>query len=246
MSLNGIDEETAARIGEGAARERELYGRRKGKKLRVHQAQLMASLLPSLAISKCNGLLDPAALFGRSIARLEIEIGFGGGERLAHAAQQTPEVGFIGCEPFENGVAKLLTRVEASGLTNIRLHMGDGAEILDALPEACVDCIHLLFPDPWPKRRQRKRRFVRSENLSRIARALKCGGEFRFATDIDDYAAWTLARVLQRPEFEWRADQADDWRKPWLGWPGTRYEAKARAAGRQPVYLTVARSARAP
>jgi tRNA (guanine-N7-)-methyltransferase len=124
--------------------------------------------------------------------------------------------------------------------------MGDGAEALAALPAARIERVHLLYPDPWPKRRQRKRRFVNEANLEAIARVLRDEGEFRFATDIDDYAAWTLARIARRPEFEWRANIADDWRRPWPDWTRTRYETKALAQGRPPVYLTFSRSARVP
>jgi tRNA (guanine-N7-)-methyltransferase len=234
------------RAGE-AARRRALYGRRKGKKLRAHQTSLMSGALPRWTIDLSGGRIDPDRLFARGpSAQLEVEIGFGGGERLARAAALAPDIGFIGCEPFENGVAKLLVRIEELGLSNILLHVGDGAEVLAALPSARVDRVHLLYPDPWPKRRQRKRRFVDETNLAQIARVLRDDGEFRFATDIDDYAAWTLARATRCPSLQWRAEQADDWRTPWPDWPGTRYEAKARVENRAPVYLTFSRTPRSP
>ena len=168
-------------------------------------------------------------------------MGFGGGEHLAHEAGRFPEVGFIGCEPFLNGVAKLVERVEALGLDNVRLHAGDAGELLDAMPAACLDGADVFYPDPWPKRRQRKRRFLSEANLGRLARALKPGARLRFATDIDDYAGWVLARVLRSADLAWEARDADDWRRPWDGWPSTRYEAKAIREGRPPAYLTFRR-----
>lgn len=214
---------------------RRLYGRSKGKALRSHQTELIADLLPQLA-------LDLAApLAPREGHELRVEIGFGGGEHLIEAAAAEPDVDFIGCEPFINGMARLLSRIEARSLRNIRLHRGDAAEVLDRLPDACLSRVYLFYPDPWPKRRHRKRRFVSTENLDRLARVLKPGAELRFATDIDDYAGWTLARLRARPDFLWRAGVAQDWLSPWDGWTRTKYEAKAIAAGRRPAYLTFIR-----
>lgn len=216
---------------------RRLYGRSKGKALRQHQTELMATLLPRLALD----LSRPLPLRAGREARLEI--GFGGGEHLIEAAAREPEVDFLGCEPFVNGMAKLLSQIEARGLANIRLYQGDAAEALDRLPEESLSKVYLFYPDPWPKRRHRKRRFVSQENLARLARVLRPGGELRFATDIDDYAAWTLARLRACDAFSWRAQTAEDWRRPWEGWTQTKYEAKAMAAGRRPVYLTFIRKA---
>ena len=214
---------------------RRLYGRSKGKALRSHQTELIADLLPQLA-------LDLAApLAPRDGRELRVEIGFGGGEHLIEAAAAEPEVDFIGCEPFINGMARLLSRIEARGLRNIRLHRGDAADVLDRLPDASLSRVYLFYPDPWPKRRHRKRRFVSTENLDRLARVLKPGAELRFATDIDDYAGWTLARLRARPDFVWRVSGAQDWLSPWDGWTQTKYEAKAIAAGRRPAYLTFIR-----
>jgi tRNA (guanine-N7-)-methyltransferase len=214
---------------------RRLYGRSKGKALRQHQAALVAELLPRLA-------LDPSApLSPRPGRETRLEIGFGGGEHLVAAASQEPDVDYLGCEPFVNGMAKLLSRIDAQALANIRLYQGDAAEVLDSLPDASLSRVYLFYPDPWPKRRHRKRRFVGPENLARLARVLRPGGELRFATDIDDYAAWTLARLRACDAFRWRAQSADDWRGPWEGWTSTKYEAKAVAAGRRPVYLTFVR-----
>ena len=170
-----------------------------------------------------------------------LEIGFGGGEHLLARAIERPDVGFIGCEPFVNGVAKLLAGVDAGGLENVRVRADDATALIEAAPPAYFSRIYLLYPDPWPKRRQQKRRFVSEDNLARLARVLKPGGELRFATDIDDYAGWTLARFLASPLFAWDARQADDWRLPWDGWAPTRYEAKARREGRGSAYLTFRR-----
>ncbi|MBM3550992.1 MAG: tRNA (guanosine(46)-N7)-methyltransferase TrmB [Alphaproteobacteria bacterium] len=214
-----------------------LYGRSKGKALRKRQAALIEALLPRLSLD----LSQPSPSFARET---HLEIGFGGGEHLIAAAAENPQVDFIGCEPFINGVAKLLARIEERGLANVRLHQGDAADVLDWLPDDSLGRVYLFYPDPWPKRRHRKRRFVARDNLDRLARVMHTGAELRFATDIDDYAAWTLARLRAHPAFAWRAQRADDWRTPWPGWTRTKYEAKAMADGRHPVYLTFVRAPR--
>lgn len=217
---------------------RALYGRSKGKKLRSHHADLMRDLAPRLEA-------DLAALReGRLFApgrELWLEIGFGGAEHLLARAAERPDVGFIGCEPFVNGVAKLMAGIEARGLDNIRVRADDATALIEAAPDGCFSRIYLLYPDPWPKRRQQKRRFVSEKNVEALARVLRPGGELRFATDIDDYAGWTLRRLLASPDFVWTAKTADDWRQPWEGWAPTRYEAKARAEGRGSAYLTFRR-----
>jgi tRNA (guanine-N7-)-methyltransferase len=180
-------------------------------------------------------------LFAAPMREIRLEIGFGGGEHLIAAAAQEPDVGFIGCEPFVNGMARLLARITAAGLDNIRLHRGDAIEIVDRLPAASLARVYLFYPDPWPKRRHRKRRLVSPENIAKLARVMTPGAQLRFATDIDDYAGWTLARLAASPDFEWRATTAQDWLTPWDGWTRTKYEAKAMAAGRDPVYLTFVR-----
>jgi len=220
------------------------FGRRKGKRLRERQAGLLETLLPRLRVDLSRAPPgDLALLFPRPVRAVRLEIGFGGGEHLVAEACRQPEIGLIGAEPFVNGMAKALAAIEGAGLENIRLHPGDAGELVDWLPASSLDRVALLYPDPWPKRRQRKRRFVSPEMLTRLARVLRPGAEFRFATDIDDYAAWTLARVLAHPDFSWPAERVRDWQEPWPGWPGTRYEAKALAEGRRPVYLTFVRKA---
>lgn len=215
------------------------FGRRKGKALRDEQARRIEGRLPALRIDTTR-TIDPAALFPEA-AEVWLEIGFGGGEHLAATAAANPHIGFIGCEPFVNGVAKLLAEIEARGLTNIRIHDGNASDVLARLPAAALGRIYLLYPDPWPKRRQRKRRFVSDKSLVALARVLKPGGEFRFASDIDDYVGWVLQRIARTAEFDWSAETAEDWRRPYAGWPGTRYEAKARREGRTPSYLTFRR-----
>lgn len=218
-----------------------LHGRRKGKKLRTYQAGLMADLLPQLSVDMRGPVGSPNKLFAFEPRQIWMEIGFGGGEHLSHQASLNPDIGFLGCEPFENGAAKLLTDIVERPLNNIRLHVGDAGELVDHLPDATIQRIYLLYPDPWPKRRQRKRRFVSDQMLRRLARILQPGGELRFATDIDDYAGWTLARILRSPDFAWIPDGSRDWLLPWPNWPGTRYEAKAVDQGRPRAYFTFVR-----
>jgi tRNA (guanine-N7-)-methyltransferase len=218
-----------------------LYGRRKGKKLSPHQINLRAALLPRLTIDASQPIGGAAALFPHQPRDIWLEIGFGGGEHLAAEAAAHPDRGFVGCEFFENGVVKALSLIAANDLDNIRLYQGDAGAIIDALLAQSLAGIYLLYPDPWPKRRQRRRRFLSDDMLKRLARLMRPGAEIRFATDIDDNAGWTLARILRSTDFEWRASIAQDWRDPWPGWDSTRYESKALAAGRKPVYLTFVR-----
>jgi tRNA (guanine-N7-)-methyltransferase len=219
-----------------------LYGRRKGKPLSARREGLMATLYPALALDlDAVSSADAAALFTVPVGAVFLEIGFGGGEHLIHEAEAAPGQGFIGVEPFLAGMAKAVAAIAGTGLRNVRLFDGDAAHLLDWLPPASLTRIDLLYPDPWPKRRHWKRRFVNPANLDRLARVLRPGGLFRFASDIDSYVAWTLLHLLKRADFEWTAESADDWRKPFPGWPGTRYEAKALAAGRKPAYLAFRR-----
>ncbi len=218
-----------------------LHGRRKGKKLRAHQAELLETLLPILTLDPTKPIADAAGLFAGRPDEIWLEIGFGSGEHLIGEAEANPDCGFIGCEPFENGLAKAVTLAEARKLANLRLYCGDAGLVIDALPDRTLTGAYLLYPDPWPKRRHRKRRFLSDDMLAALARVMRPGAELRFATDIDDNGGWTLARVLRSRDFIWHAATAEDWRQPWTGWSSTRYEAKALAAGRKPVYLTFVR-----
>ena len=216
------------------------FGRRKGKALRAGQEGLLATLLPRLLLPP-EGPVDPADLFPEAEGAT-LELGFGSGEHLAAMARAHPRHGFIGCEPFVNGVAKLLRAIDADRLGNVRIFDRDATEFLPRLRPASLDRVYLLYPDPWPKRRQRKRRFVSDGTLLALARVVRPGGEFRFATDIDDYAGWTLARALRSPAWRWMARGPNDWRVPWGGWPSTRYETKALREGRAPIYLSFERT----
>jgi tRNA (guanine-N7-)-methyltransferase len=214
------------------------FGRRKGHKLRSHQAELIADLLPRLALE--IGSTDPAslgALFDPPVGDIRLEIGFGGGEHLIAEALAWPGTGFIGCEPYVNGMAKILAQIEARGIRNIRLFAGDAAELLAWMPDASLIRLDLIHPDPWPKRRHWKRRFVQHATIAAMARVLQPGGEFRFVSDIDDYCAWTLAHLMGAPDFCWTAERADDWRLPWNGYTMTRYGRKAEREGRRAAYL---------
>jgi tRNA (guanine-N7-)-methyltransferase len=222
--------------------ERAFFGRRKGRPLRLHQSELLATLLPRLALDlSARAPRDLCGLFAPPAIEVRLEIGFGGGEHLLDQAAANPAVGFLGCEAFINGMAKMLAGIEARSIVNMRLHFGDAAELLAWLPEASITRIDLLYPDPWPKRRHWKRRFVQDAMIAALARIMRPGGEFRFASDIPDYAAWTLLRVLRSPHFAWTAERADDWRKPWPGYLRTRYEAKAIRQGSTPCYLVFRR-----
>jgi tRNA (guanine-N7-)-methyltransferase len=214
------------------------FGRRKGHKLRAHQADLIAHLLPHLAVDiQQSPPLSLAELFDPPAAAMRLEIGFGGGEHLIAEAQKFPETGFIGCEPYVNGMAKILARIEAHNIGNVRLFAGDAADLLAWLPPRSLTRIDLIHPDPWPKRRHWKRRFVQDATVAAMARLLNKGGEFRFVSDIDTYCAWTLAHLLRSPDFRWLAERADDWRLPWEDYTMTRYGRKAEREGRTANYL---------
>jgi len=216
---------------------RAFFGRRKGHPLKPRQAALFDTLLPKLALDLSKPAPTPAKLFPRPVDAVRLEIGFGGGEHLISEASRHPTIGFIGIEPFVNGMAKMLAAIAAENGRNIRLHHGDATDVIAWLPKSSLARVDLIHPDPWPKRRHWKRRFVQDDSVAAIARILGPGGEFRFVTDIPDYAAWTLARLLRSPDFEWTAERADDWRLPWAEFSGTRYHAKAHCEGRVPCYL---------
>jgi tRNA (guanine-N7-)-methyltransferase len=216
---------------------RQVWGRRQGPKLRPGRKRLLEELLPRLAVAlPGRGPLDPRALFGDG-RPLWLEIGFGGGEHLAAQALANPGVGIVGAEPFVTGVASLLAAVEELGLANVRVFPDDARLLLGALPDASVERAFVLFPDPWPKLRHRKRRIVNRETAAALARVLRPGGELRAATDDTDYARWMLDALLGEPRLAWTAERADDWRVRPDDWPATRYEMKALAAGRRPMFL---------
>jgi tRNA (guanine-N7-)-methyltransferase len=217
---------------------RAFFGRRKGHPLRPRQAALFDTLLPRIALDLTKPApADLRALFARPLDAVRLEIGFGGAEHLINQATANPRSGFIGSDAFVNAIAKALAAIDDNKLGNIRLHFGDASALLDWLPAGALARIDLLYPDPWPKRRHWKRRFIQDDSLKRLARILKSGGELRFATDIADYAAWALARVMRSKDFIWTAERADDWRHPWPDYSGTRYEAKAKREGRVPAYF---------
>jgi tRNA (guanine-N7-)-methyltransferase len=214
------------------------FGRRKGHRLRSHQADLIEHFLPRLALDISSPApTDLGALFDPPADEVRLEIGFGGGEHLIAEALAFPNKGFCGCEPYVNGMAKILTRIEAHNITNIRLFAGDATELLAWVPPGSIARIDLIHPDPWPKRRHWKRRFVQDASIAAMARALKPHGEFRFVSDIADYCAWTLAHLARSSDFIWTAERACDWRLPWDGYTMTRYGRKAEREGRVAAYL---------
>lgn len=218
------------------------YGRRNGKPLRPHQRFLRKDLLPQLKLDLSQPApQDMRTLFMAPVEKVRLEIGFGGGEHLIHEATRKPEAGFIGVEPFVNGMAKMLGAQDANPLANLRLFDDDATLVLDWLPDACLDGIDLFYPDPWHKKKHWKRRFVSEKNLTRFARVLKPGALFRFASDIESYVNWTLQHCHDHGAFEWTAQNAADWHTPYEAWPGTRYEAKAFREGRTAAYLTFIR-----
>jgi tRNA (guanine-N7-)-methyltransferase len=224
------------------ARRGAFFGRRKGHKLRPRRAELLQTRLPRLALDlRRPAPAALATLFTVPVREVALEIGFGGGEHFVREAAAHPDVGCIGCEPFVNGMASALALIEAAELKNVRLHHGDALDVLDWLPDRSIARVDLLYPDPWPKRRHWKRRFVSDEAVTRLARVTAAGGLLRFASDIADYAEWALLRILRSGAYEWTAQRADDWRRPWPGYVSTRYEAKALREGRRPTYLVFRR-----
>ena len=224
------------------SRRYQLYGRRKAKPLRPRQRKLVEGLLPSLRIDlPPEGKFQPQAIFSDAPADIWLEIGFGGGEHLAELAAAHPRIGFIGAEPFLNGVAKLLLAIADKHLCNIRILDSDVRPLLDRLSSASIGRIYVLYPDPWPKRRHAKRRLLDQATVLEMQRVMKPGAELRLATDSPDYAAWALATLLRHGGFEWLAETARDWREPPSGWTVTRYELKARGHGRTPLYFAFRR-----
>ena len=230
------------------------YGRRKGKKLKPSREVLLESFLPKVRLPDIDGQkdVDPSSCFSLPVRSVWLEVGFGGGEHLAEQSRRHPETGFIGAEVFLNGVTSLLTHLtgmekrgdvdENIGLAegrvdNVRVYDEDVRDILPCFKVGSFEGIYVLFPDPWPKKRHANRRFIGPENLPVLARLLKSGGELRIASDDMNYIRWSLQHLMVSDDFEWTAETADDWRTPPSDWVNTRYELKALAKGKKPVYL---------
>src|SRR5215212_7671584 len=231
---------TAHKVGDPTTLNR-LYGRSIGHKLRPSQQQLIDTLLPQIAVPS-EGEINSPRLFGDD-RPLHLEIGFGSGEHLAARADLLPDHGFIGCEPFINGVATALAHVRDQQLANVRVHSGDALDVLRRLPDGALSFVYLLHPDPWPKARHAKRRMINDGPLDLIAARMKSGGELRIATYHPVYLEWTLM-VMQRhrERFEWLAEKPNDFLEPPPGWLETRYGAKSRREGRRPYYLRYRRT----
>jgi tRNA (guanine-N7-)-methyltransferase len=213
------------------------YGRLKSRPIKPRQAALMETLLPQ--IRPPAGPFDPRTLMPGA-REAWLEIGFGGGEHMAAQAAAHPDVLVLGAEPFQNGVASALRHVDELGLANVRVHDGDARELMARLPDACLARAFILFPDPWPKGRHKKRRLIQAETVAELARILAPGARLRFASDWADYVDWTLERLLACPDFRWSAERADDWRVPPADHVTTRYEEK-RLGDCAPVFLDVVR-----
>ena len=226
---------------------RNFYGRRHGKTLRKGQRRLLATRLAELAPKGVSWAENPGrdpvdlgALFPEA-REVWLEIGFGGGEHMLHLGGAHPDIGIIGCEAYINGVAMLLSGIERAGVGNLAIHPGDARDLMDVLPGGSVAQVFLLYPDPWPKKRHHKRRFINPENLNQLARIMAPGAVLRLATDIGDYVRHALEVLERDRRFGGLAQGPADWREPWPGWPGTRYEAKALREGRTPHYLSFRR-----
>ena len=226
---------------------RNFYGRRHGKTLRKGQKDLLENRLAELAPPGVSWTenperdpIDPKALFPKA-REVWLEIGFGGGEHMLHMAAANPDVGIIGCEAYVNGVAMLLSGIERAAVANLAIHPDDARDLMDVLPDSSIAQVFLLYPDPWPKTRHHKRRFINAENMDQLARIMTPGAILRLATDIGDYVRHVFELLDRDPRFTWLAHGPADWRESWPGWPGTRYEAKALREGRTPQYLSFRR-----
>jgi len=224
---------------------RNFYGRFRGKTIRSSQQDYLENDLAPLSPGAVSweenpdrNPIDLEALFADK--DIWLEIGFGGGEHMVHMAQTHPDIGLIGCEPFINGVAMLLGKIRHAKVSNLAVHPGDVRDLFDVLPAQSISKAFLNYPDPWPKKRHHRRRFVTDDHLAPLHRVLKKGAEFRVATDIPDYVRQTLEEVPKHG-FAWLAEGPEDWRVPWSDWHATRYERKALREGRIPHYLTFQR-----
>lgn len=210
------------------------FGRRRGRKLSARQDRLLKELLPRVAVDPSGPPpRDLSGLRPAGTSAVWLEIGFGGGEHLIWQARAHPDVGLIGCEPFEDGLVKVLAAIDEGGLGNLRLMGEDVRPLLRWLPEGSISRVFMLFPDPWPKKRHQKRRLFSPDLLGLLARVMAPGAELRLATDIGDYARTALLAVAHTPVFRWTAEGPADWRVRPADWPGTRYEAKAGREGRR-------------
>jgi tRNA (guanine-N7-)-methyltransferase len=227
-----------------AGRRRKFYGRRKGRKLRDNQQGWIEDLLPALTVTlpPDDVPLDPRLLFAQPVDDVWLEIGFGGGEHLAAQALAHPNIGIIGCEVFLNGIASLLGHLHGQDANNVRIYPEDARDLLVRLPDQCLGRLFLLFPDPWPKARHARRRFVNQANLNVLARLLKPGAELRIGSDDPTYIGWALAHASNHPAFTWLAASAADWQQRPDDWPPSRYEQKAIRQGRQPAYFRFRRN----
>ncbi len=229
---------------EGPRKPRTVYGRRQGRPIRAGRQLLLDNLLPQITVPlpADGGRLDPSALFAATLRDLWLEIGFGGGEHLAALARANPDIGFIGCEPFLNGVSTLLKQVADHDLRNVRILGDDARLVLAALPDASLGRAFVLHPDPWPKKRHHRRRIVSQPVLDELARVLRPGAELRLATDHAEYGEWMLAELAQTPHFslvrQWRTPERPDV----ADWPNSRYEQKALKAGVPCSYLRAVRN----
>lgn len=224
----------------------QFYGRRHGHKLRPGRQRLIDEQLPKfqLSLEQVGYLAKPGSLFEPPTNDTWLEVGFGAGEHLAGQAQAYPKVGFIGCEPFINGVATLLRAVEQSNIANIRIFDDDARLLLPALPENSIGRVFVLFSDPWPKKRHHRRRFLNRDSLDQLARLMKNGAELRFVSDHTGYIRWVLELIQGHPDFTWPVRRPRDWRELPDDWVMTRYEAKARRQGISCVYLGIRRRSR--
>ncbi len=219
-----------------------IFGRRRGRRLRSMQKVRIGELLPRFVLTiPRSGLLEPGAAFIAPKRPVWLEIGFGGGEHLAAQAECHPEISLIGCEVFQPGIAKLLAHIELRNLDNIRIFTEDARLMIAALPPSSIDRVFIMFPDPWPKRRHENRRLVSCETLDALAAVMTDGAELRLATDDSNYLVWMLEQLTEHPLFEWLVRGPCDWRNRPGDWPPTRYEEKARAAGRAPNFLRLRR-----
>ena len=212
--------------------------------MRRGRQAMMEDLLPRFQIEPlkfASKSLDPKSMFDASIEDVWLEIGFGAGEHLVNLARSRPSIGFIGCDPYVNGVARLLTDINQQGIDNIRIVIDDAGLLLDCLKSTSIGAAFLLFPDPWPKRRHNKRRFVEPDNIAKMARVLSDEAQWRIATDHMDYCRWILDHMTNSKDFYWLARRPGDWRDRPGGWPQTRYEKKGITSGRLPAYLVFQR-----